>query len=92
MRPNPNTRKSTLSLPRRQGMSMETDEAVQKVKELRAAVVHQATEEEGDALDRGGVGAGPGRVQTGALRSECGARPAGPSPVQVTIGLVGWAL
>jgi hemerythrin superfamily protein len=31
-----------------QGMSMETDEAVQKVKELRAAVVDHATEEEGE--------------------------------------------
>jgi hypothetical protein len=29
-------------------MSMETDEAVQKVKELRAAVVHHAIEEEGE--------------------------------------------
>ena len=29
-----------------QGMSMETDQVVQKVKELRAAVVHHATEEE----------------------------------------------
>ena len=31
-----------------QGMSMETDEAVQKVKELRDAVVHHATEEESE--------------------------------------------
>jgi hemerythrin superfamily protein len=31
-----------------QGMSMETDEVVQKVKELRDAVVHHATEEEGE--------------------------------------------
>jgi hypothetical protein len=44
--PNPNTRQSTPSC-RGSVMSMETDEAVQKVKGLRAAVVHHATEEEG---------------------------------------------
>jgi iron-sulfur cluster repair protein YtfE (RIC family) len=42
-----------------QGMSMETDEVVQKVKELRDAVVHHATEEEREMfpIAQAGLGA-----------------------------------
>ena len=42
-----------------QGMSMETDEVAQKVRELRNAVVHHATEEEGEMfpIAENGLGA-----------------------------------
>lgn len=48
-----------------QGMSMETDEVVQKVKELRDAVVHHATEEEREMFPIAEAGLGKGLEELG---------------------------
>jgi len=48
-----------------QGMSMETDEVVQKVKELRDAVVHHATEEEGEMFPVAEKGLGEQLMELG---------------------------
>jgi hypothetical protein len=46
-------------------MSMDTDEVVQKVKELRDAVVHHATEEEGEMLPVAEKGLGQQLMELG---------------------------
>ena len=48
-----------------QGMSMDTDEVVQKVKELRDAVVHHATEEEGEMFPVAEKGLGQQLMELG---------------------------
>ena len=48
-----------------QGLSMDTDEVVQKVKELRNAVVHHATEEEGQMFPVAEKGLGQQLMELG---------------------------